>query len=328
MTLSKREKPAKSFVSWPYEIVRVYPIGRVDGCPREWSEEHNKVLSAQDVLEGVVMSIETGAALVIGGSGGMGRAIALRMVSAGWRVGLVGRDGEKLEQARRELAEVGVTGIEGCWTANVCQLSEAVRVAREFEERAGVLDSLVMAAGRLRGVGPLETVKMEEAWEDLELSLRGTANVVRAALPGLRRSNAASISVLIGPGYNGELAHASLYSAAQAGLARLVESLARELEPSKVAIYGVYPGLAPTPLMERLLDTAEGRRWLPRFTEAFAEGKEVGTEVGAELVAWLAVERPMVLSGRVIPALQTPELLALRLPRYGEDGDLGKLRLK
>ena len=54
------------------------------------------------------------------------------------------------------------------------------------------------------------------------------------------------------------------------------------------------PGLlVPTPMLGHILDSPEGRRWLSRFTEAFAEGKEVGPEVAAGMVAWLVEERPV-----------------------------------
>ena len=70
-----------------------------------------------------------------------------------------------------------------------------------------------------------------------------------------------------------------------------------------------------------------GYKWLARFTEAFAEGKEVGPEVAAEMVAWLLEERPAALSGRVVSALLPPEVLATRIDRIEAD-DLGKLRLR
>lgn len=272
------------------------------------------------------MSSEPRAALVIGGSGGLGRAIARRLGTAGWRLGLVGRDARRLDGARIDLAEDQVD-LAGVWRADAREVDGIGQVVSEFAGRAGRMDALIYAAGCLSGIGPLEALDSGLAWQDVETSLKGFVNAVRAALPRLRKSGG-SITTLIGPGYNGELAHASLYSAAQAGLGRLVESLAKELEPAGVAVYAVYPGVTPTPFMLRLLDESEGRRWLPRFTEAFAEGKEVEPDVGAEMVAWLARERPTALSGRVIPALQTPELLEARLDHYARDGELGRLRLR
>jgi NAD(P)-dependent dehydrogenase (short-subunit alcohol dehydrogenase family) len=107
----------------------------------------------------------------------------------------------------------------------------------------------------------------------------------------------------------------------------LVECLEEELRPDKIAVYAVNPGLVPTSMVLHLLDSPEGRRWLPNVTEAFAEGKEVGPEVVAEMVAWLADRRPPALSGRVVPAPATPEILETRLDRIrGED--LWKLRLR
>jgi NAD(P)-dependent dehydrogenase (short-subunit alcohol dehydrogenase family) len=272
------------------------------------------------------MASDPRAALVIGGSGGLGRAIARRLGAEGWRLGLVGRDARRLDEARMDLAEVQVD-LVGVWRADVRETDGIGRVIGEFAGRAGRMDALIYAAGRLSGIGPLESLDSELAWEDVVTSLKGFANAVRAALPQLRQTGG-SITTLIGPGYNGELAHASLYAAAQAGLARLVESLAREIALADVVVYAVYPGVTPTPFMQRLLDEPESRRWLPRFTEAFAEGKEVEPAVGAEMVAWLAREQPTALSGRVIPALQTPDLLKARLGHYARDGELGRLRLR
>jgi hypothetical protein len=83
----------------------------------------------------------------------------------------------------------------------------------------------------------------------------------------------------------------------------------------------------PTALVQHLLDSPEGRRWLPRFTEAFAEGKEVGPEVAAEMVGWLVERRPEELSGRVVAAPISPEVLETRLAAIAED-DRNRLRLR
>lgn len=143
----------------------------------------------------------------------------------------------------------------------------------------------------------------------------------------LRQSSNATISVLVGPGHSTDLPFASGYAMAQAGLVRLVECLDRELRPEGVAVYAVNPGLVPTSLVLHLLDSPEGRRWLPSFTEAFAEGKEVGPEVVAEMVSWLATEKPLELAGRVVPAPATPVILETRLQRIQTE-DLMRLRLR
>jgi NAD(P)-dependent dehydrogenase (short-subunit alcohol dehydrogenase family) len=241
-------------------------------------------------------------------------------------VGLVGRSIDRLEDAARAIQEEG--GEAAPIVADVLDADALGRAVERLRERFGPIDALVVAAGTFRGVGPIGRVDPDAWWRDVETALRGAFLTVRAALPDLTRSGKGSICVMTGgAGLNGELANGSGHGAAQAGLARLVETLAVELRPIGVPVYAVNPGFVPTPLVMRLVDDPEARRWLPRFTEAMAEGKEVGPEVAAEMVAWLADERPMALSGRVIPAVQTPEILLTRLGRIAAE-DLHRLRLK
>lgn len=271
------------------------------------------------------MIVASRSAIVTGGGRGIGRAIALQLGREGWIVGLISRTACELDEVVHVIEDEG--GAARGFVADVLNAPEIERAARGFAELSGRVDALVCAAGTLRGIGSFETVDPQKWWADVETAIRGTSQTIRAALPFLRESNTASIIVLVGPGHNGELANASGYGAAQAGLVRLVETLGEELKSSKIPVFALNPGLVPTPLMNHILESPEGRRWLPRFTEAFAEGKEVGPEVAAEMVAWLADRRPSELSGRVISALVTPQILETRLERI-RDEDLNRLRLR
>lgn len=271
------------------------------------------------------MSQAVRSALVTGGGRGLGKAIALELARAGTRVGVLARSSGEVEAAAAEIRSQG--GEARGFAADVLDPVGLKRAMSRFFEWAGGCDSLVCAAGRLRAIGPMASVSFEEWWLDAETALRGVPATIREALPMLRNSPGASISVLVGPGHASELAFASGYGMAQAGLARLVECLDVELRPEGMAIYAVYPGIAPTDLVLRLLDSSDGRKWLPRFTEAFAEGKEVGPEVVAEMVAWLAEVRPNELRGRVVAAPATPTILETRLSRI-EAEDLLRLRLR
>ena len=264
-------------------------------------------------------------ALVTGGGRGLGRVIAIRLAESGSRVGVLARTVAEVEATAAEIREAG--GDAKGFAADVLDLASLKRAFARYREWAGGLDHLVCAAGRLKGIGPLAAGDSEDWWLDLETALRGVPRTIREALPLLRMSSHASISALVGPGHAASLPFASGYAAAQAGLARMVECLEEELRPDRIAIFAVNPGLVPTGLVLNVLDSAEGRRWLPSFTEAFAEGKEVGPEVVAEMVAWLAEERPFGLSGRVVPALATPEILETRIARIEADNS-GKLRLR
>ncbi len=264
-------------------------------------------------------------ALVTGGGRGIGRAVAEQLASEGAFVGVMARTAAEVEATVGAIREAG--GEAEPLVADVLDATGLARAFERFRSQADGCDVLVCAAGVLRGIGPVGAVDPDLWWRDLETAVRGTQQVVRATLPALRSSERGAVVVLVGPGHNGELAYASGYGAAQAALARLVESWDTEWRGDGIFCAAVNPGLVPTSLVRRLLDGPEGRRWLPRFNEAFAEGKEVGPEVAAEMVAWLAIHRPVELGGRVIPAPMTPTILEARAVRIVAD-DLLKLRLR
>lgn len=257
------------------------------------------------------MPQDTTRVLITGGSRGLGRAIALHLAEQGAAVGLIGRNPDGLQEAAAAIQEAG---------GRVCAVACDVRDRGSLEgsvariaTKLGGLDGLVCAAGQLRGIGPMAMREPDTWWEDVEVALRGAHHAIRACLPRLRESSRPSISVLVGPGHEGPLPFAAGYGCAQAALVRLVESLAQELRSENVPVYAVNPGLVPTGVVRGLIDTHEGRRWLPQFNEAFAEGKEVDASVAAEMVAWLIERRPAELNGRVVAALLAPAVLETRL---------------
>ncbi|MGP0068130.1 MAG: SDR family NAD(P)-dependent oxidoreductase [Isosphaeraceae bacterium] len=263
--------------------------------------------------------------LITGGSRGLGRAMAEWLAARGASVGLIARSPEDLHAT--------VSAIEGAG-GRACALTCDVRDRNRLETTVtriantmGGLDVLVCAAGQLRGIGPMVIQDPDRWWEDVETAVRGVQNAIRSSLPSLRKSPRASILVLVGPGHQGSLPFASGYGCAQAALVRLVESLGGELRAEDVAIYAVNPGLVPTGIVRGLIDTQEGRRWLPQFNEAFAEGKEVDPSVAAEMVVWLIENRPAELNGRVVAAPMTPTILETRLERIRSE-NLNVLRLR
>jgi NAD(P)-dependent dehydrogenase (short-subunit alcohol dehydrogenase family) len=271
------------------------------------------------------MSVSGRRVLVTGGGRGLGRAIAERLAQEGARVGVLARTAMEVELTADAIRELG--GEAAAFPADVCDAAAVRRAFDRFRTWAGGLDDLVCAAGRLKAVGPLATVDPELWWHDVETAVRGVQLCVREAVPLLRVSGSPTITVLVGPGHNGALPFATGYAAAQSALVRLVESLARELAADRVAVHAVNPGLVVTALVRPLVETAEGRRWLPLFTEALAEGKEVGPEVVAEMVQWLIDRRPPELSGRVVASALAPVVVETRLERIRSD-NLGVLRLR
>jgi len=181
------------------------------------------------------------AALVTGGSSGIGLAIARLLRDEGYDLTLVSRTPEKIEAAAAELGAAAVA-------ADVADPDECARAVAEHHARFGRLDVLVNSAGV--GIGGLvEDLDLKKLNLQLDINLRGLFLVTQAAIPLLRESrgwivNLASIAgTLPTPGL-------ATYGATKAAVIALTRSLNAELDASGVRAIAICPGFVDTPMAQ------------------------------------------------------------------------------
>jgi NAD(P)-dependent dehydrogenase (short-subunit alcohol dehydrogenase family) len=181
------------------------------------------------------------AALVTGGSSGIGRAIATMLRDEGYALTLVSRRAEKVEAAAGELGAAAVA-------ADVGDADECARVVAEHRERFGRLDVLVNSAG-IGIAGTLDQLPPKHFDLQVGVNLRGLFLVTQAAIPLLREShglivNLASIAgTLPTPGL-------ATYGATKAAVISLTKSLNEELDGDGVRAIAICPGFVDTPMAE------------------------------------------------------------------------------
>jgi NAD(P)-dependent dehydrogenase (short-subunit alcohol dehydrogenase family) len=181
------------------------------------------------------------AALVTGGSSGIGRAIATMLRDEGYALTLVSRRAEKVEAAAGELGAAAVA-------ADVGDADECARVVAEHRERFGRLDVLVNSAG-IGIAGTLDQLPPKHFDLQVGVNLRGLFLVTQAAIPLLRQShglivNLASIAgTLPTPGL-------ATYGATKAAVISLTKSLNEELDGDGVRAIAICPGFVDTPMAE------------------------------------------------------------------------------
>src|SRR5215471_5904318 len=120
------------------------------------------------------------AALVTGGSSGIGLAIARMLQEEGFDLTLASRQQEKIEAAAAELGAFAIA-------ANMADPDDCARAVAEHQQRFGRLDVLVNSAGV--GIGGLvEDLDLKKLDMQLDINLRGLFLVTQAAIPMLKET--------------------------------------------------------------------------------------------------------------------------------------------
>jgi NAD(P)-dependent dehydrogenase (short-subunit alcohol dehydrogenase family) len=191
------------------------------------------------------------AALITGGSSGIGLAIARALGQDGYAVTLSARRPEKLEAAAQILRDEGLE-VEAV-PANVAAEDDIKRVAEAHRERFGRLDVLVNNAGLGIGstVADTETKKLDL---QLNVNLRGVYLMARECIPMLKEAGAEHGKALIAntSSYAGKRGQGwlSAYSATKFGVIGLSQALHKELSGDGVQVTALCPGFVATDMTD------------------------------------------------------------------------------
>jgi NAD(P)-dependent dehydrogenase (short-subunit alcohol dehydrogenase family) len=222
-----------------------------------------------------------GAALVVGGASGIGRACADALAAAGWPTVVA-----DLKPAADDETAIAV---------DVRDRDAAGAAVAQVVESHGAVGTLVYAAGTAR-VTPILEIEARE-WDLVTgVNLSGAFNFLQAAAPHIPAAGSyiAISSIDSGSPVPG-LAH---YCASKAGVEALVRSAALELGPQGIRCNAVLPGLVRTQLMAPVLDRpGVADKFIAQTPlRGIAEGADV-----ADVVAFLASSGARWITGASIP---------------------------
>ena len=184
------------------------------------------------------------AAIVTGGSRGIGLAIACRLVAEGVNVAVTGRSEAHLAAARPAIERSGAGSVETL-CADVRRHPEVESAVAATVSRFGGLDIVVNNAG----VGIFANVSSltPEQWaEVIETNLTGAFNVCHAALPELRKRGGGSVINISSLAGKNAFTGGSAYCASKAGLNAFSEALMQEVRYDNVRVSCVMPGSVAT----------------------------------------------------------------------------------
>ncbi|MCC6755651.1 MAG: SDR family oxidoreductase [Solirubrobacterales bacterium] len=237
------------------------------------------------------------AALVTGGSGGIGLAIARRLAESGYAVTISGRREEKLLKAAEGLADDDLK-VEAV-VADVTSEEAVVELVAEHQRQWGRLDCLVNNAGI--GIGaPIDQIQTKHFDLQVAVNLRALVVATRESMGMLKRAgeehgkalvvNLASLAGVDSPPW------LSVYGATKAAVIGFSRSTQKELVGSGVAVTAICPGFVATDMTEFAQETVPAEEMMQ-------------PEDLAEAVSFLL---------KVSPACAVPELVMAR-PVAGPD---------
>jgi dihydroanticapsin dehydrogenase len=221
-------------------------------------------------------------AVVTGAAGGIGSAAARALIAEGARVALLDRDAGSLAALARDLGDAA--------SIHAVDVTDEHRVASavaDAVERWGGLDVVIGCAGISGPVGtPLAETSLADWDAVFSVNARGPFLVLRAAIPALRRSEAASVVLVASDSALVAAAGMAPYCASKAAVLHLARAASVELAEDGIRVNAVCPSIVDTPMSRGDLEVDD-------FAGA-AYPVQTAAEVAAQLVFLASpVSRPV-----------------------------------
>lgn len=223
------------------------------------------------------MTTNPNAALVTGGSVGIGRAIADRLASDGFPVAICARDEDALEAAASD-----IDGETIAVPTDVTDPDAVDQFVSETVDEFGGIDVVVNNAGILGGMDPFDSLDATDWHEVFDVNVYGAVRVLRAALPHLRDGGGSVVNVASESGIQPDpvMPH---YNASKAALLNLTKSLSKAYGDEGIRVNAVSLATTKTPMVEAVFEEIADEQGL-----SLEEAKQ----------RFLTEERPHIVLGR------------------------------
>lgn len=200
------------------------------------------------------------AAIVTGGSRGLGYTIAAGLASAGARILVVNRQAEEGVRAARELSSAyAVPAYTFC--ADVTREEQMEAMAEAAVRNFGRIDILVNSAG-INIRGPIDELSYEQFRQVMTVNVDGAWLASRAVVPHMKQAgggriiNLASTLGLVG------LANRTPYASSKGAIVQMTRALALELAPFHINVNAICPGPFLTEMNIPIAETEEAKQFI------------------------------------------------------------------
>jgi NAD(P)-dependent dehydrogenase (short-subunit alcohol dehydrogenase family) len=232
--------------------------------------------------------------LVSGASRGIGKAVALKLLSEGAKVAAVARDVEKLNEMKESSPCPENVFV---YSADLTDTASIVPLVKKIAAENGLLKGMVHCAGVLQSIGFSSSKHRDK--EVFELNFHAGAELARGFVDRKSCSGkGASIVFISSIASLKALPGGVAYAASKGAVNSLTISLAAELAPRKIRVNAVLPGFVKTDMLDELV-SVHGAEIIDRINSQYPLGMGDVEDV-AETVAFVLSEKAKWMTGSLI----------------------------
>ncbi|WP_343517798.1 SDR family oxidoreductase [Sphingomonas sp.] len=231
-------------------------------------------------------------AVIIGGTHGMGLAVAQALIDGGAEVLITGRNEKNLAEAREALG-----GDVHAVRSDIASMDDIAALGTEVAQKLGEIDFLHMNAG-VSELEPFDQVTEPSYDRQFDVNTKGAFFTTQRLIPLIRKGGAIVFTTSVAE--DSGIAGMAVYSATKAALSAFGKVLASELLPREIRVNLVSPGFIDTPTMGVAGASAEERAAFMKVGDEVTPMKRHGTprEV-AQAVLFLAFEATFTTGERI-----------------------------
>lgn len=216
---------------------------------------------SEEKLPGIKLFDLSGkAAIITGGSKGLGLAMAAGLASAGASVMLVNRNAEQGANAAKAISEeYGSRAIS--FSADITNEEQTEAMAKAAMEAFGQIDILINSAG-INIRGPIDELTSKDFNQVMDVNVNGTWLCSKAVVPYMKQKKRGSIINLASTLGLVGLANRTPYTASKGAVVQMTRALALELAPFNINVNAICPGPFLTEMNLPIAETEEAKKFI------------------------------------------------------------------